>query len=53
MDVAALVQHIPVNKRIVNKNDEHPSVLVHELVARGLYEKLRQEGLISPDKTQN
>jgi hypothetical protein len=38
LDVAPLVQDIPLEQRIVSSLDAHPSVLVHHRVAEALYE---------------
>lgn len=32
-------KEIPINKRVVNSNDGHPSILIHKLVAEELYKR--------------
>lgn len=47
INVANLIDDIPPQKRIVNKKDAHPSVLVHKRVAEALYNKMIEIGYIT------
>lgn len=46
INVADMIEKIPVKKRIVSYNDPHPSILVHNLMAEEIYKTLVAEKLI-------
>jgi lysophospholipase L1-like esterase len=46
IDVRGLVKDMPVEARVVNANDIHPSVTVHERVAKALYQTFQEKGLL-------
>ncbi|MDI6796196.1 MAG: hypothetical protein QMD09_04590 [Desulfatibacillaceae bacterium] len=46
LDVYPLVKSLPRNLRTVNQNDQHPSPLVHAIVAKALYSILDENGLL-------
>ncbi len=48
INVANLVEDIPVLKRVINKNDSHASVLVNQRIADKLYELLVEHKLFAP-----
>lgn len=48
IDMRPLLQEIPVAKRVVNNNDAHPSVLVHNIIADAVYKKLVELNYIDP-----
>lgn len=42
IDVRNIVKNIPVYKRVVNSNDGHPSAKVNELLAKKIYQKIKE-----------
>jgi hypothetical protein len=47
LDVYPLVKSLPRNQRTVNQHDQHPSPLVHAIVAKALYGILDENGLLA------
>ena len=46
LDAYTIFKQTPIEERVVNANDAHPSVLVHEKIANELYKALSENALI-------
>lgn len=46
VDAYKLFKETPIEDRVVNENDAHPSVLIHKKISEELYASLSQNGLI-------